>query len=109
MATTTTTTRTARRPVAKTSRVGRIILAGGLVAAFASTAVLADRVLRDDGSIDSPATVIVGPFNGLPDLNELGVPNATAPTIVVPAPFNGLPNLTQLGVTLPTTTAASGR
>jgi hypothetical protein len=108
MATTTTTTRTARPSVAKTRRVGRIVLAGGLVAAFASTAVLADRVLRDDGATDSPATVVVGPFNGLPDLNDLGVVTAPTTTIVVPAPFNGLPNLTQLGVALPTT-SLSGR
>jgi hypothetical protein len=105
--TTTTTTRTAQPSVAKTHRVGRIVLAGGLVAALASTAILADKVLRDDAATNAPAAVVVGPFNGLPNLNDLGLVPAT--TIVVPAPFNGLPNLKELGVTVPSTTAVSGR
>ena len=103
MATTTTTkTHTSRTPTTKSHRVGHFMLAGGLAIALASTAVIGDKVFRDDSPTNAHTTpVVVGPFNGLPNLNDLGMTPVPSPNIVVPGPYNSLPNLNDLGVTVP--------
>jgi hypothetical protein len=107
---TNTTTTTARSAVSHGRRVRRIVVAAGLTAAFAGTAALAISVLRDDAPDNhTPAVVVVAPYNGLPNVNDLGVNPAPTPTIVVPGPYNGLPNLNDLGVTVPTVAARTGR
>jgi hypothetical protein len=99
MATTTTTkTHTSSTPTTKSHRVGHFMLAGGLAIALASTAVLADKVFRDDSPTNAHTVAVVGPFNGLPNVNELGM-NTPTPAVVVPGPYNELPNLNDLGVT----------
>jgi hypothetical protein len=109
MATTTTTpsTHASRTRTTKSHRVGHFVLAGGLAFAFAGTAVLADNVFRGDSPAHAPATAVVGPFNGLPNLRELGV-NKPTTTFVVPGPYNGLPNLAELGVAAKTIAVGSG-
>jgi hypothetical protein len=107
-ATTTTTTVTARSAL-HTRRLRRIAVAAGLTVAFTGTAALATNVLRDATKDHTQTIVVPAPYNGLPNLRELGVNTAPAATIVVPAPYNALPNLRQLGVTIPTSDAAAGR
>jgi hypothetical protein len=106
-ATNTTTTATAR-PATHTHRVRRMAIAASLTVAFAGTAALATNVLRDETQHHSTAVVVPGPYNGLPNLNDLGVTPAPSPTIVVPGPYNGLPNLNDLGVTVPTDPTGTG-
>ena len=72
----TTTTATARL-APHTHRLRRIAIAAGLTVAFVGTAALATNVLRDEAQHHSPAVVVPGPYNGLPNLNDLGV---TVPT-----------------------------
>ena len=109
MTTTTNTTATAAAHSAtRTLRLRRIAIAAGLTVAFAGTAALATNVLRDETQHHSTAVVVPGPYNGLPNLNDLGVTVVPSPTIVVPAPYNGLPNLNDLGVTVPTIAAGTG-
>ena len=109
MATTTTTkTHTSRTPTTKSHRVGHFMLAGGLAIALASTAVLTDKAFRDDSPTNAHTIAVVGPFNGLPNLDDLGM-NTPVTTFVVPGPYNGLPNLNDLGVTVPAGGTGAGR
>jgi hypothetical protein len=107
MTATTTTTHTAR-PATQAHRVRRIALAAGLAVAFAGTAALATNVLRDDTQHHTPAAFVPGPYNGLPNLAELGVNTNPTSATYVPGPYNGLPNLAELGVTVPTVPAGTG-
>ncbi|MEO8697346.1 MAG: hypothetical protein ABI658_27835 [Acidimicrobiales bacterium] len=110
MTTTATNTTTAAtvRPAAHTHRLRRIAVAAGLTVAFAGTAALATNVLRDETQHHPPAVVVPGPYNGLPNLNDLGMTSGPSPTIVIPGFYNGLPNLSDFGVTVPTVGAGTG-
>ena len=103
-----TNTTTMTRPAPHTHRLRRIVVAAGLAAAFAGTAALATNVLRDETQHRPTAVVVPAPYNGLPNLNDLGVTLAPLPTIVVVAPYNGLPNLAEVGVTFPTVPTGTG-
>jgi hypothetical protein len=78
MTTTDTNMNTTTRPAPHTYRLRRIAIAAALTGAFAGTAALATNVLRDETQHHSPAVVVPGPYNGLPNLNDLGV---TVPTV----------------------------
>jgi hypothetical protein len=57
----------------------KALLGTGLAAVVAGTATLSVAVFRDDTSSHVPAVVVPAPYNGLPNLEELGVtyPSAT--------------------------------